>query len=202
MYADVRGGDKHHVELTNGDEPISYDGIDYKVWGEVASTSSNVHKETDYDTSYTVLDYTKYADTFDRFADKYPCFTIVTDGRAESDETFGNVGRRKFGIKMFPTNYFRESRNNIYVVNDSMDKPFFTVWARIGVGFQKKEANLYVFPFYNVGMNSFGAYYRYLYYGLTVGKITFYPKGYKEFACKPTLNSQDSVSEYKNSGAL
>lgn len=197
LYTDVRGGDKQHVELFN-DEPISYD-INFKAWGEVVSTLSRRESASDWDANYNVLDYTKYADTFDGFADKYPCFTLVTDGKAESDETFGNPGAGKFGTKTFPTKYFGEKRANKSFVQETMDHKFFTVWANIGVGFQRKDVNLYVFPFYNVGMNSFGAYNRYIYYGLTVDKITFYPKGHKDIACEP--QSYDVVTEYNNSSA-
>lgn len=171
----MQGGDKHHVELMNSDQPISYDGIDYSVWVRSCANWSTTNKHSDWNTDYTVLDYTKYADMFDRFVEKYPYFTIVTDGCAESESTFGNPGAGKFGIKRFPTHNFDDRRENKYLVDSYMNDAFFGVWAKIGVGFQRKDGKLYVFPFYDVGIYSAGAYTRCLDYGLIVRTITFHP---------------------------
>lgn len=162
----------------SADEPIKYEYIDYSKWRKLGVNWSTTLKENDWDTKYTVLDYTLYADTFDKFIQKYPYFTIETSGQAVAECCIGDVGNGQFGTKTYSTFNFKDIRENKYLVASWKNHAYWEVWVNIGLGFQKKDGKLHVFPFYDCGIYGAGASWRYLNFGLSVGVITFYPKDY------------------------
>ncbi|XP_031629199.1 uncharacterized protein LOC116344682 [Contarinia nasturtii] len=110
-------------------------------WGEV--------EYRDYSKSYAVVDYSHYANNFDEFREKYPFLTIETTGKAESESTFGNPGRGKFGTLTFDTRKFDSSEyhNEILVVAHDSKLSSYGVRVEIGIGFKKNDNELYLRPF-------------------------------------------------------
>ncbi len=158
-------------------EPIAYNVNYYKYWNMWANWSTVVG-HSDYSSSYLVVDYINYAETFDKFVEKYPNFTLETNGKAVSESTFGDVGKEKFGTLYFDTITF--NNNDIKYINlvDDGDSKYFSynIIVKIGLGFKKIGSKLYLYPFIDGYLRSIGTYTRYLEFGLTVNTITFNPK--------------------------
>lgn len=111
------------------------------------------------------------------FIEKYPTVTIVTEGGAVSDSTFGDIGRGKFGNLTFSTNNFKhDDFFDVYIVSNHWKQCVFDVGVEISIGFQKSGKILCLRPCVNGWIYSVGAYWRDLKFYLKVKSITFNPK--------------------------
>lgn len=123
------------------------------------------------------MEYSDYAISFEKFIEKYPYFTVETSGLAKSDSTFGDVGKGNFGTILFETKFFNTTDfNRKYIIYLHKKHFTFAVGTEIGIGFKKDDKNLYIQPFVNGWIYSFGGYRRELSLALSVTKISFKPK--------------------------
>ncbi|TGZ32273.1 hypothetical protein DBV15_11092 [Temnothorax longispinosus] len=157
--------------------PITYN-VNYKNYRNMWAKWSKTAAHSDYSSLYLVVDYLDYAETFDKFRDKYPNVTIETNGEAISWSTIGDVGKGKFGTLHFDTITFNNADiKKINIVDASDSRKFnYNIRVKIGLGFQRLGSKLYLIPFIDGAIYSVGAYKRHLDFGLLVGTITFNPK--------------------------
>lgn len=151
--------------------------MDYAKYCNTCANWSTTSKCIDYTMSYPVVDYSEYANNFDKFRDKYPYLTIETYCKAFSSETFGDKCKGQFGTLEYETiNFNRDQYLEKYVVNAHESAFWYDVGAELGIGFKKDGSKLIIRPFVNAWMYSGGAVWRCLEVGLSVTKVTFIPK--------------------------
>lgn len=127
--------------------------------------------------SYPVVDFIKYAKSFDQFRNEYPYLVIETYCKAFSGSTFGDQCKGQFGSLEFETiNFNRTQYLNKYIVESHKSGFGYDVGAEIGIGFKRDGTTLIIRPFVNGWIYSAGAYNRCLDIGLSVTKVTFIPK--------------------------
>ncbi|KAK0077743.1 hypothetical protein PV325_003491 [Microctonus aethiopoides] len=126
-----------------------------------------------------ILDYSDYAPTFSEFEEMYPNFTLKIHGIAQSDETFGDLAKNKFGERTYPTSIFNRTPGVNYdvIVNGSDKKSLsYSVSANIKVGFLLEVYSLYILPHISGELVSHGFYKRHLNLAVDVHSITFHPR--------------------------
>lgn len=126
-----------------------------------------------------ILDYSDYAPTFSEFEEMYPNFTLKTHGIAQSDETFGDLAKNKFGERTYPTSIFNRNPGvNYDVIVNGSDEKFlsYSVSASVEIGFLIEVCDLYVLPHITGELISHGFYKRHLDLGVHVFGITFHPR--------------------------
>ncbi|TGZ37113.1 hypothetical protein DBV15_05812 [Temnothorax longispinosus] len=157
--------------------PITYN-VNYNNYRSMVANWSKRRQYNNYSSLYLVVDWFDYADTFDKFRDKYPSVTIETNGKAISTSTFGDVGKGKFGTLHFDTITFNNDDIRKINIVDAYDsrKVKYNIYVKIGLGFKRLGSKLYLIPFIDGALYSVGAYKRYLDFGLDVSIITFNPK--------------------------
>lgn len=98
---------------------------------------------------------------------------------AISEETFGDVGKGKFGTLRFDSRNFKKFNNkqyvNEFIVTSHLNAAGFDVGVEIGLGFGNEDNKLYLRPFTNGWIYSVGLTWRFLTFGLYVDSITFHP---------------------------
>lgn len=94
----------------------------------------------------------------DKFIEIYDTFTIGTLGTAYSKETFGDIGKGKFGPRTFETKHVNnhDFKRKHLVFKYSNDGPF-DIRAEIGIGLKRMGTKLYLQPIINSWMYSTGA---------------------------------------------
>lgn len=156
--------------------------LNYHRYEKLSASVSDTDEYDDFDTDYLLFDYKEFANSFDEFKERYPTFTMITRGEADSYLTFGDVGRNKFGASTYLTSTF-DINNPIHNVNivDSSDEKWLTYYVNvvIGVAFRKENTKLMVNPHISGTLTSHGFSTRDLTIGFTVETITFNPKNYE-----------------------
>lgn len=147
----------------------------YNKYTRIGANWWTTAKYSDFPIPYPVVDYTKYAASFDEFMSKYPYFEVETDGKTYSAETFGDQGKGQFGTKRYEILNFSKTFYHLDLVNSHDSTDGYNVGSEIGLGFKKDNRALYLQPFVNAWMYSVGRTWRYLSIGLEVSKITFCP---------------------------
>ncbi|KAK0160107.1 hypothetical protein PV328_007548 [Microctonus aethiopoides] len=136
-------------------------------------------KEFQTNASEYLLDFKNYAESFKNFMRRYPNVTIVANGLAISNSTFGDVGKGKFNLLNFETENFMKRKRGYFVdiVNASDEKwNEYKVSVRIGIGFKRKNSGLYLIPYLGGGLENFDQQSRFLQFAFVVESITFNPK--------------------------
>lgn len=151
--------------------------MQYSHFCRICANWSKTERCQDYSIPYPVVTYTDYADSIDKFIEKYPTFTVETTGRAISGSTFGEPCKNNFGTLTFETiNFVYPNFYTVYLCQDHDYNGNYDVGVEIGLGCKNAENKLYLRPFINGWMYSAGAYSRCLDFGLSVTSITFNPK--------------------------
>ncbi|KAK0089620.1 hypothetical protein PV325_006330 [Microctonus aethiopoides] len=143
-----------------------------------ATTSQEVKVNEPFPPQY-VINFTEYASSFEEFAEKFPTFTLVVNGTAYSDSTFGDAAQNKFGSLTFSTYCFdvnsRGYYANIVDVTAEKSSTYYAI-VNIKIGFKKRVNNLYVLPYVRATLRSQGIYMRSLSTSLYIETIIFNPK--------------------------
>lgn len=151
--------------------------MNYNEFWRIRANNGNSKKHIDYSKSYTIVNFTEYANSFYEFIEKYPKFVIDTVGEAKSKSTFGDASEGCFGPLTFETiNFDCNGFYNEYAVHKIQSKSFYTVGVKIGFGFKRGKDLMYFRPFihgwiYNEDTNLIT-----LSFGLGVASIIFLPK--------------------------
>lgn len=161
--------------LLQENQTITYK-MRYNWYRSLGANWSSTTSDSDFSMSYPVIrDYTVYANSLDKFIEKYPYMIVETDGKAISMSTFGDVGKGKFGPLRFETINFNHSNYmNKYIVADHDSGFGYHVGAEIGIGLKYDGNKLILRPFTNGWIQSDGYAWRYLEFGLSVSSVTFY----------------------------
>ncbi|KAK0073611.1 hypothetical protein PV326_013253 [Microctonus aethiopoides] len=143
------------------------------------ATSSQEMKVNEPFPPQYVINFKEYASSFEEFAGKFPTFTLVVNGTAYSDSTFGNAAQNKFGSLTFSTYCFdvnsRGYYANIVDVTAEKSSTYYAI-VNIKIGFKKRVNNLYVLPYVRATLRSQGIYMRSLSTSLYIETIIFNPK--------------------------
>jgi hypothetical protein len=154
--------------------------IQYNEFRNLSASWSFNTSYADYSRGLFLVDYAMHADSFQEFVRKYPNLTVTTSGKAVSDDTFGDVGKDKFGKLTYSTSLFAADKDVYYeeLVKASASKLFsFDVGVNIGIGFMSRgNSTLRLAPYIDGYIVSHGAYERTLEFGLAVTEVTFNPK--------------------------
>lgn len=160
------------------DTPITYK-MSYNWFWRIGANWSTTSKKSDRSVEYPVVRYTEYASSLEKFAEKYPYFTVETYGRAESQETFGAPCNGHFGTRRFETINFILSNGtyrDLSICSSHLNHSAFDVGVEIGLGVKYDAEKLYLRPQCNGWIYSVGMKWRYLNFGLGVTSITFHPR--------------------------
>ncbi|KAK0091774.1 hypothetical protein PV326_002710 [Microctonus aethiopoides] len=136
-------------------------------------------KEFQTNASEYLLDFKNYAESFKNFMRRYPNVTIVANGLAISNSTFGDVGKGKFNLLNFETeNFMKRKRGYLVDIVNASDEKWneYKVSVRIGIGFKRKNSRLYLIPYLGGGLENFDQQSRFLQFAFVVESITFNPK--------------------------
>ncbi|WP_342262336.1 MULTISPECIES: hypothetical protein [unclassified Spiroplasma] len=130
MKREKRATSPYLVEANN-DIIVKYDYY----YGRTGDASWSYTLRFNDKKTLNIVDFTKYASDWNSFIEKYPYIIINTYGEENSPETFGNVGKDKFGdIKI--------NLNNVDINhNNSSDKAYWRTLVK---------ANQYWFASYDV----------------------------------------------------
>lgn len=123
-----------------------------------------------------VLEYTQYAPSFEKFNEKYPFVTVYTSGVAISNDTFGDVGKNKFGKLYFATKNFIAEKSGYYldIVNAfDMKVDKYEAKVKISLGFKQQDHFLFLIPRISGKLENFDQELRSLEFGFALSRIEF-----------------------------
>ncbi|KAK0076676.1 hypothetical protein PV325_005021 [Microctonus aethiopoides] len=133
-------------------------------------------KEYNKTSTVYVSTYSNYAQSFEKFNERYPFFTIYTNGAAVSYDTFGDVGKNKFGKLYFATKNFIAEKDVYYLdFVDAFDKKVdeYEVKVKISLGFKRHHDFLFLIPRISGKLENFDQEPRSLQFGFALGRIEF-----------------------------
>ncbi|KAK0159632.1 hypothetical protein PV327_010726 [Microctonus hyperodae] len=155
--------------------------LNYHNYQKLSASFSSTDEYYDFDREYLLFDCKEFANSFNEFKERYPTFTIIARGQAESYSTFGDVGRDKFGALIYSTNFFINQFSNFATIVNASDEKWFTYYVKVTIAIILRRLNtkLIAIPYINGTLTSHGFETRHLHFGLTVETITFNPKDYE-----------------------